>query len=141
MKYRVIKQFTFEAAHRLYENYQGKCTNNHGHSWQVALHLEADELDNKGMVIDFTEMKKLKEWIDNELDHTTILSSADPMVDYIKDSKQRLFVVTGNPTSEAIGRVIFEKAVEFFTTEHVKVAKVEIAETCTSMAQIINDKL
>jgi 6-pyruvoyltetrahydropterin/6-carboxytetrahydropterin synthase len=136
MIYTVSKEFTFEAAHRLLENYTGKCTNNHGHSWLIKLFVESSQLDNKGMVIDFQEMKKLKNWIDNELDHTTILWEKDPMCNYISDSGQRLYRTNGNPTSEKIGEIIFNKASEMFNNNSVKVVCVEVAETCTSSAQI-----
>lgn len=136
MKYTVSKEYTFEAAHRLLENYIGKCTNNHGHSWVIKLFVESNELDEKGMVIDFQEMKKLKNWIDDELDHTTILWEKDPMCDYIRNSGQRLFTTIGNPTSEKIGEIIFKEASHMFNNQTVKVICVEVSETCTSAAQI-----
>jgi 6-pyruvoyltetrahydropterin/6-carboxytetrahydropterin synthase len=136
MVYIVSKEFTFEAAHRLIENYSGKCTNNHGHSWVIKLSVESAILDNKGMVIDFQEMKNLKNWIDEELDHATILWENDPMCNYILDSGQRLFRTKGNPTSERIGEIIFNKASEMFNNGQIKVVCVEVAETCTSAAMI-----
>jgi 6-pyruvoyltetrahydropterin/6-carboxytetrahydropterin synthase len=138
MKYTVTKDFTFEAAHRLLKNYTGKCNNNHGHSWFIRLHIEADELDDKEMVIDFQEMKTLKSWIDDNLDHTTILWEKDPMCEYIRQSGQRIFTMPGNPTSEKIGQVILEQAIKIFTDKRIKVKCVEVNETCTSGAQIFN---
>jgi len=139
MKYSVSKDFTFEAAHRLMKNYTGKCNNNHGHSWLIKLHIEANNLDEKGMVIDFQEMKQLKTWIDENLDHTTILWEKDPMCDYIKSSNQRLFTTSGNPTSETIGEIILEQAILLFETSRIKVKCVEVCETCTSTAFVYPD--
>ncbi len=136
MTYTVTKDFTFEAAHRLLKNYKGKCTNNHGHSWVIKLHIEASELDEQDMVIDFMEMKKLKLWIDENLDHTSILWEEDPMCDYIRKSNQRIFTTKGNPTSEEIGVIIFEQAKMIFENVRIKVKCVEVNETCTSGAQI-----
>ncbi len=136
MKYSVTKQFTFEAAHRLFKNYTGKCTNNHGHSWVIRLHIEADKLDDKDMVIDFMEMKELKTWIDDNLDHTSILWENDPMCDYIVKSGQRIYKTKGNPTSEAIGEIILEQAVKIFDKPGIKVKCVEVDETCKSAAQV-----
>jgi 6-pyruvoyltetrahydropterin/6-carboxytetrahydropterin synthase len=136
MKYSVTKEFTFEAAHRLMKDYIGRCNNNHGHSWVIKLHVEADELDEKGMVMDFQEMKLLKAWIDDNLDHTTILWEKDSMCDYIRQSNQRIFITKGNPTSEKIGELILAKAIEMFGNSRVKVKCVEVNETCTSGAQI-----
>ena len=53
MRYSVCKTLTFEAAHRLLKDYSGKCSNNHGHSWVVDIEVEAEQLDEKGMVVDF----------------------------------------------------------------------------------------
>jgi 6-pyruvoyltetrahydropterin/6-carboxytetrahydropterin synthase len=136
MKYSVTKDFTFEAAHRLLKNYTGKCTNNHGHSWIIRLHIEATELDEKEMVIDFQEMRNLKTWIDDNLDHATILWENDPMCNYIRESGQRIFTTTGNPTSEIIGEIIFNKATDLFKSSRIKVTCIEVNETCTSGAQI-----
>ena len=92
MKYIITKEFRFEAAHRLLKNYSGKCTNNHGHSWMVKLHLEGSNLDEKDMLIDFQELKALKTWVDDKLDHATLLWENDPMREYIQNSGQRMFI-------------------------------------------------
>ena len=134
MKYAVTKDFTFEAAHRLMKNYTGKCNNNHGHSWLIKLHIEAEKLDEKAMVIDFQDMKALKAWIDDNLDHATILWEEDPMCDYIRQSGQRIFITKENPTSEKIGEVILAQAMKMFETSRIKVKCVEVSETCTSAA-------
>ncbi len=132
----VSKTFTFEAAHRLLKDYKGKCSNNHGHSWIIKVTVGSDILDSKGMVIDFNELKRLKQWIDDTLDHTTILWKEDPMVEYIKKSNQRFFLTDDNPTSEKIGKIIFQKAIELFENNKIKVISVEVSETCTSTAII-----
>jgi 6-pyruvoyltetrahydropterin/6-carboxytetrahydropterin synthase len=136
MNYSVTKDFTFEAAHRLLKNYTGKCTNNHGHSWIIRLHIEATELDEKEMVIDFQEMRNLKTWIDDSLDHATILWENDPMCEYIIESGQKIYKTTGNPTSEKIGEIILQKAIEIFKSKRIKVTCIEVNETCTSGAQV-----
>lgn len=126
------KEFSFEAAHRLIRNYTGKCTNNHGHSWRVRLFIESADLDNKDMVVDFQETKILKQWIEENLDHTTILWEQDPMCKYIQDSGQRIFITKKSPTSEHMAEIIMEKALQLFNTERVKVHCIELNETCTN---------
>jgi len=134
--YSITKEFTFEAAHRLIKNYTGKCTNNHGHSWIIRLHVESSELDEKEMVIDFNEMKSLKVWIDENLDHATILWENDPMCDYIRKSGQRIFTTKGNPTSEIIGVIILDQAKKLFENSRIRIKCIEVDETCTSAAQV-----
>lgn len=136
MKYIITKEFRFEAAHRLLKNYSGKCTNNHGHSWMVKLHLEGSNLDEKDMLIDFQELKSLKTWVDDKLDHATLLWENDPMREYIESSGQRIFLTKKNPTSEHIAEVILTEAIRLFENSRIKVACVEVNETCTTGAKI-----
>ena len=137
MKYIIVKEFRFEAAHRLIKNYTGKCTNNHGHSWRVTLHLEGTELDEKDMLIDFQELKVFKAWIDDNLDHASLLWEHDPMCQYIRESGQRVFTTVKNPTSEHIAEVLFKEAIRLFENPRVKVQCIEVNETCTTGAKII----
>ena len=136
MKYVVTKEFRFEAAHRLLRNYTGKCTNNHGHSWLIRLHLEGDNLDDKDMLIDFQELKALKIWIDENLDHATLLWKHDPMRQYINESGQRLYLTKKNPTSEHIAEVIITEAIRLFENSRIRVKCLEVNETCTTGAKL-----
>jgi 6-pyruvoyltetrahydropterin/6-carboxytetrahydropterin synthase len=136
MKYIITKEFRFEAAHRLIKNYTGKCTNNHGHSWMVRLHLEGTDLDERDMLIDFQELKSLKAWVDDKLDHATLLWESDPMCEYIRNSGQRMFITRKNPTSEHIAEVILDEAIKLFDNSRIKVSCIEVNETCTTGAKI-----
>ena len=136
MKYAITKEFTFEAAHRLLKNYCGKCTNNHGHSYRIKLHLEGDKLDEKDMLIDFHETKKLKTWIDENLDHVTILWEEDPMIESLKSFGNKVLITKKNPTAEHICELILDRCKELFEGSGIQVSCIEINETCTSAARI-----
>ena len=67
-KYRVIKTFEIDSAHRLELNYESKCQNTHGHRWTIEVTLESDKLDCNGMVMDFGHIKsKVKEVLDHKM--------------------------------------------------------------------------
>jgi 6-pyruvoyltetrahydropterin/6-carboxytetrahydropterin synthase len=136
MRYLITKEFRFEAAHRLLRNYCGKCNNNHGHSFNVKLYLEGNELDDKDMLIDFVETKALKQWIDSTLDHATILWNEDPLADYLEREGHSVYRTAKNPTSEHIAEVIVAKAQQMFQNSRIKVHCVEVNETCTTGARI-----
>ncbi|MBA4410637.1 MAG: 6-carboxytetrahydropterin synthase [Bacteroidota bacterium] len=136
MKYIIHKEFTFEAAHRLLRNYSGKCSNNHGHSFRVKLSLEGSELDEKDMLIDFKETKALKSWIDNTLDHVTMLWDEDPLVKYLEETGNKVFLTRKNPTSEHLAEIILQKACQLFEDSRIKVHCIEINETCTTGVKI-----
>ena len=86
--YYVTKSFEFSAAHRLTLCYESKCTEFHGHNWQVKVHCRAEKLDDNGMVIDFTHIKRM---VIDRLDHK-VLNDVLPF----------------NPTAENIARWIVE---------------------------------
>jgi 6-pyruvoyltetrahydropterin/6-carboxytetrahydropterin synthase len=132
----ITKEFTFEAAHRLFRNYTGKCTNNHGHSFKIKLHIEGNELDDKDMLMDFQETKKLKSWVEENFDHVTILWEKDPMIQHMAELQNKVFITKKNPTSEHIAEIILEKAMQLFNSEKVKVNCIEVNETCTTGARI-----
>jgi 6-pyruvoyltetrahydropterin/6-carboxytetrahydropterin synthase len=107
--YRVNKSIHFCYGHRLL-NYEGKCRHLHGHNGQVEIELEGDDLDDRGMLTDFGEIKSvMKTWIDDHLDHRMILRKDDPAVDPLLAQNEPLFLIDANPTAEAIARLIFEE--------------------------------
>jgi 6-pyruvoyltetrahydropterin/6-carboxytetrahydropterin synthase len=136
VKYQISKKFCFEAAHRMVKNYNGKCNNNHGHSWTVTLFIEGNKLDDKDMLIDFNETKKLGKWIDDNFDHASILWEKDPFVKYLQKEGHRVFVTKKSPTSEHIAEIILQKAREMFENKSIKVSGIEVSETCTAAARI-----
>ncbi len=73
----VSKEMSFDSAHRLVNGYQGKCRNNHGHTWVVIATCSGETLNEMGMLRDFGDFKPLKQFIDDCLDHATIVSEKD----------------------------------------------------------------
>lgn len=80
MKIKLHTETVIDSAHKL-EGYDGLCSNLHGHSWKIDLWFKGDikDVDDVGILVDFTIVKELKE----QLDHK-----------YIND------VVKVNPTAE-----------------------------------------
>ena len=106
--YRVSKSVSFCYGHRLL-NYQGKCQHLHGHNARAVITLESRELDERGMVMDFSEVKQLVwEWLDREIDHTLLLHRDDPVLPLLQEAGERVRITQENPTAEAIARMIFE---------------------------------
>ncbi|MDE7179707.1 MAG: 6-carboxytetrahydropterin synthase QueD [Muribaculaceae bacterium] len=66
--YFVRKTFEFSAAHRLELNYQSQCSQMHGHNWIVTVECKSEQLDENGMVVDFSLIKKkVIEMVDHKL--------------------------------------------------------------------------
>jgi 6-pyruvoyltetrahydropterin/6-carboxytetrahydropterin synthase len=84
----------FSAAHKL-NNYEGPCSNIHGHTWKVKVSVCSNNLNKSGMVIDFKDLKFALLTIINRYDHGYIneISPFDKI----------------NPTAEHIARVIYQE--------------------------------
>lgn len=111
--FRVTREIDFCYGHRLL-NYDGKCRYLHGHNGRAIIAIEADRLDERGMVLDFSDIKNVvSTWIDENLDHRMILHRDDPIVPVLQQHGEPLYLLDENPTAENIARLIFE-----FTAEH-----------------------
>lgn len=123
--FRVTRQIDFCYGHRLLQ-YDGKCKYLHGHNGRVVIALEAPELDHRGMVLDFSDIKNVvSRWIDETLDHRMILHRDDPIVPALQAAGEPLFLTDRNPTAENIARLIFD-----FAADHgFPVAEVNLWET------------
>ena len=108
--FRVSREIDFCYGHRLL-NYEGKCKHLHGHNGRVILSLEAESLDKRGMVIDFSDIKRVvSTWIDDQLDHRMLLRHDDPFVPILEKLGEPMFLMDENPTAENIAKLIFDYA-------------------------------
>lgn len=62
---------SFAAAH-LIRNYPGDCARLHGHTWFVEVGIYGEELDDLGMLIDFSKLKQIVRSYLKKLDHQLI---------------------------------------------------------------------
>ena len=129
--YKVIKAIEFCYGHRLL-NYEGKCRHLHGHNASVEIELAAEELDERGMVYDFSEIKRtVKKWIDDNIDHVMLLNKDDGIIPLLEESGERYLPVDGNPTAEFIAKMIYEQVKSF----GFPVTTVRVSETPDSHAE------
>jgi len=115
--YEVSAKFCISAAHLL-RNYEGKCSNLHGHNWDVTVSLNGERLDGRGMLVDFGVLKGFFAHIKNEFDHRFFNETP-----YFSDK---------NPTAENISKYIFDKISELLLQAGItnaKVARVSVFET------------
>ena len=93
MTYELRVQSEFSAAHHL-RDHEGKCERLHGHNWRVDLYLTGQRLGPQGMLLDFTDAKRILREVLDPFDHQ-YLNEVAPF--------DRL-----NPSSENITRVVAE---------------------------------
>ena len=66
--YIICKEVEVHAAHFLKLDYKSKCNNLHGHSYKFKIWCAANNLNDMGMVVDYTRIKEIV----NEFDHNCI---------------------------------------------------------------------
>ena len=108
--FRVTREIHFCYGHRLL-NYDGKCRHLHGHNGRAVITLEGPNLDDRGMLMDFSDLKRtVGRWIDDTLDHTMLLRQDDPVLPDLQKRGERVQVLDVNPTAENIAKLIFDYA-------------------------------
>lgn len=128
--YRVTKELRFCYGHRLL-NYQGRCRHLHGHNGRAVVTLEGPDLDARGLLTDFNEIKEsLGRWIDERIDHRMVLHRDDPYCDILRANGEPFFELDCNPTAENLAKLLFKAAREF----GFPVTQVDFWETDTSYA-------
>lgn len=86
--YYIKKRLEVSASHKLKLSYESKCQNLHGHNWIIYVYCKGEELNQDGMLFDFTHIKKQ---IQDKLDHQNL----NEVLDF-------------NPTAENIAHWIVE---------------------------------
>lgn len=108
----VTREISFCYGHRLLD-YDGKCRHLHGHNGRVVITLSSPNLDERGMVEDFSRLKRVVGgWIDEQLDHKMLLHKDDPLLPFLRQKGEPVYVMEVNPTAENIARLIFDRAAE-----------------------------
>jgi len=116
----IFKDFTFSAAHAIRGHTRG-CENLHGHNYRVRVYLEAERLDELGMVLDFADLKEMMQEILGPFDHRVIND--------IPPFDQR------NTTAELFSQYVFEEvARRLAEQERVGVIRVEVWENDSACA-------
>jgi 6-pyruvoyltetrahydropterin/6-carboxytetrahydropterin synthase len=113
---RLVRDFSFEAAHRLPQAPEGhKCARLHGHSFRVEVVCEGEIDPVAGWLVDFGEIKKAVDPLLERLDHR-----------YLNEIEG-----LENPTAENIARWIWSR----LAGRLPYLAQINVAETCTARCE------
>ena len=130
--YTLKTEHSFDAAHFLY-GYEGKCSNIHGHRWRVVAEVSSDELEttgqNRGMYVDFGDLKKdLKEIVDY-LDHCLIIETGSLKETTLKEMMEKKpekvieLAVKGMLPKGPLGRQMYTKLFVYAGPDHKHAAQ------------------
>lgn len=113
--YRLQAEDSFDSAHFL-AGYEGKCGNIHGHRWRVIVEVKTlsliDEGQNRGMYVDFKQLKSdLKECTDY-MDHALIIEQGSLKIKTMEalwEENFRIVEVPFRPTAEHLSKYFYDK--------------------------------
>lgn len=134
------RRLEFDSAHRIM-NHESKCKLLHGHRYVVEATFSAKELDDIGRVIDFGIIKSvLGAWIDEYLDHNTILCINDKNLgdNISKITSQKIYYMPQNPTAENIAKhLLYDICPQLFINHPIKCIAIKVHETPNCSAEIL----
>jgi len=150
--YKIAIEREFDMAHIV--ETEGKCGRIHGHRWKLVVELEADNLREDGMIVDFTELKSVVDrHIVDRLDHRLLIperfiNDSDAENVYFSINKKKYAVPKEdvktynieNATSECIVEAIYHILRVYFKADiddKFKISKIKLYETPTAYAEYI----
>ena len=107
----VTKTVRFDAAHVL-TNHQGLCKNLHGHTYRVDVSVTQAEGDERDMVIDFKDLKKIaSEVICDRFDHAFVYNTASAgereIAAVVEKNGMRTVAIPFRSTAENLAKLFF----------------------------------
>jgi 6-pyruvoyltetrahydropterin/6-carboxytetrahydropterin synthase len=113
--YKLKTTAAFDSAHFL-SGYNGKCANIHGHTWTVEVTVSEARLitegEKRGMVIDFSDLKKAVRALADSFDHTLIYERGTLRESTLRALRDEGFSLTefpDRPTAENFARYFYER--------------------------------
>lgn len=121
MRVTITKKFEFEAAHRL-PKHKGICANVHGHTYKLEVEVEREDkqMNEEGMIVDFSILKQLV--------NVNIIELMDHK--YLND-------IFEDPTAENMVFWIFNKLKGVFLDHNMCLVRVRLYETSNSYAEAV----
>jgi 6-pyruvoyl-tetrahydropterin synthase len=137
----MLLEFTyrFEAAHRFLKSESVPCMTPHGHTWYATLgvQFQGAHLNDSQMTVEFSQVKKQwKKLIQDTFDHSYMHNRNDPVVEVLPRENTRLIPFPGDPTTELISLLMFNKMQTLIAKEsfadQVDIQFIRLQETPTN---------
>ena len=105
----------FPCSHRQWRH-DGHCRFVHGYSRSFTFWFVAKKLDKNGFVVDFSELKPLEKRLKEHFDHTFLVNSDDPFLNYWRELHELEALnlrIMGNVGMEFSSEMIWQWANEY----------------------------
>ena len=148
MAFRICKTLEIESGHML-SRHPDKCQFPHGHTRKVEFVLEAEELDENGMVCDFKILKEaVGEYLD-QFDHSMCMNTEDVMFSTFKAAYGDRIIgfEKREPTTEVLAKEFYDACVKhlsayaassaskYILRPQVRLIRLRVWETSSSWAE------
>lgn len=119
-------------AHRQHLH-DGHCSFIHGHNWSITLTFSCHEPDANGFVVDFGDLKYLKQWLQEHFDHACLINESDVEGQRLIAQHPKLFkaYLIPNASCEGVAQhlyTIFNPMVIAHTDSRAWITQVEVEE-------------
>ena len=129
--YKLQVKASFDSAHFL-KGYEGKCSNLHGHRWNVVAEIAAEDVQTegqcRGMVLDFSDVKKALGAEADRLDHSLLIEEGSlrpATLAALKEENFRILEFPFRPTAENFAKHFYT----YLAGEGFLVCAVRVFET------------
>jgi len=141
--FKIKSEVQFDMAHYL-SGYVGKCANIHGHRYRLIVKLASETLKQdgqlRGMVDDFSNLKRNLKEIEETFDHKLIVEDNEEGIALSKKLLEisndfSIYFVPYRPTAEEMSRDVFNR----LKSKGLPVCEVELFETPTNSCVYTED--
>lgn len=134
--YEIMKEFTFSASHQLTGlPATHQCARVHGHNYKVVVVLRSETLDSTGFIVDYGELKPIKTFLDEQIDHRFIAATEEQAIEH-NIPLEHAFVMGVQSSAENMARYLYERFKPLFS----EIYEVRVSETDKTWAIYRNTK-
>lgn len=132
----ISKDIKFDCAHML-SNYEGKCSNLHGHTYHGTVTLEGDVDPETGMLLDYNTIKQVVDKFDHAIVFSKSSARNDAETELYKWARtyemKAVELLSSKSTAEGIAECIATDLIQF---SGIKSVHVRLSETDGSWATV-----
>lgn len=137
---KIAKRFRWEGAHRL-PWHDGLCKNLHGHSYSMFVEIEG-EPDDRGLLMDFKDLKKCLSSLVDAWDHGTVVYEGDTeLLTVVQQKNWKHYVLPYDSTAENMciyaADYLINNSRAVLEAHRIHTVRVRISETETCYAEAV----
>lgn len=133
--------YNLPCAHRQHLH-DGHCAFIHGYSRSIKFYFACRELNSMHFVVDFGDLKDVKDWLEHMFDHTLLINQDDPEMPLFEEMHRRGVCdlrVMPNVGMEGTAQYVFERVDRMIrekTAHRAWVYRVEVRENDKNSAEL-----